>query len=155
MAIVFDEMMVQYPMPAWCVPHATKFLTDLCRSRSEPLLDEGAATIEPAPTLSAWTIEDLRRLKPLIRHNKVAMAMLDLASENPGQYVTFPDACEKAGLETSQGRSGIGALTKVCNKIGKKNMWPVKYEWAGNGEQVACYVMTDDVAKIWRQVSAE
>lgn len=155
MAIVFEELMVQYPMPAWCVPHVTKFLSDLDRTRSEPKIDERLAIAESPPATSGWTVDDLRRLKPLIKHNKVAMAMLDLASEKPSQYIAFPDACARAGLETSQGRSGIGALTKVCNRIGKQNQWPVKYEWAGNGEQVACYIMTPEVAELWRQVSAE
>ncbi len=154
MEIVFEEVMVQVPMPAWCVPHVTQFLTELSRSRSQATVDERAAPASPSPSGSTWTTEDLRRLRPLIRYNKVAMAMLDLASENPGRFVTFPAACARAGLETSQGRSGVGALTKVCKKIAKEH-WPVTYAWAGNGEPVACYIMADDVARMWRKVSAE
>ena len=151
MPIEFSDVIVQYPMPAWCVPHVSEFLQKLHRERETSQTNPVAvAAAEPG-----WTIEDLRRLRPQIRHNRVAMAMLDMASEKEGQYVTFPDACARAGIELSQGRSGIGALTKVCNKIGKKGSWPVTYAWAGNGEQVACYLMNSDVAAKWRQVSGE
>jgi hypothetical protein len=154
MLIVFEELMVQYPMPAWCVPHVTRFLDDLyngARRVTEETATQPNATNAAQPD---WSVDDLRRLKPLIRHNRIAMAVLDLASEKQGQYVSFTEACARAEIEPNRGRAGIGALTKVCHKIGKEK-WPVSWQWAGNGESTACYLMSEEIAKLWQTVSGE
>lgn len=153
MSIAFEESMVLYPMPAWCVSHVIRFLDELYNGT-------GIGEVVPAQPANVpfdkqeWTLEDLRQLKPLIRHNRVAMAILKLLSDNPGQLVSFPEACVLAALESAKGRAGVGALTKVCHKLGKEK-WPFAYVWAGNGEQVACYRMSDSIASLWQKVSSE
>lgn len=153
------DRVTYFPVPVRFVPDVTRLLADLM---AEPSSD--TATIVPVPTSSVpsslvsqpdvpdWTEEDLRRLLPLLTpQNKVALAVLDLAAASPGNLVSFPDACQKAGLGTSQGRAGIGAMTKVCLKIGKKQ-WPVSYHWAEGGENIAYYKMSQTTAERWLRV---
>lgn len=158
MTTSFADQLLMYPVPARFVPDVTRLLTELTEGQVPDAKVSDAIVASLGGTLSSsqddWTETELLKLLPLLSpQNKVALAVLDLAAENPNALVPYPDACARAGVDTSKGKAGIGALTKVCHKIGK-DKWPVSKHWAEGGENFSYYRMTKITAERWQRVRA-
>ena len=150
MTTAFADQAVMYPVPARYISDVVRLLEELATEEIHQV--NAPVEVRNYAAASDWSEIDLRELLPLLSpHNKVALAVLDMAAKNPEMLISYPEACSRAGIDTSRGRAGIGALTKVCKRLGKKN-WPVSYEWAAGGENYSYYRMTKNTAELWVKV---
>lgn len=101
-----------------------------------------------------WTREDIARLRRKNPLNKMVKAILDLAAERPGEWISYSDAKERAGVSDGSARAGLAGLTRhVKSRYGRTN-WPFIAEWQGNGEFTDAqmyYRVTDEVARLWNE----
>lgn len=102
-----------------------------------------------------WTnIDNCRRLRKHLK-NESALAMLDMASERPGEGVYISDVMTKVGCTHGQASSGNGAITKAIRVVfNSASQWPAPFDW-DKEKQVACYKMSESVAIAWRMAKAE
>ncbi len=159
----FEDQLAYLPVPVRFLPDMTKLLSELIRNPDGE--DEGAKIVpvpDPGATSSRdtfWTEDRLGELLLLLKpQNTVSLAVLDMAAlraSNPGNasLVSFPEACAKGGLDVSQGKAHIGALRKVCGKVGSRE-FPVSEHWAEGGENIKYYRMSPDIAVRWLKVRA-
>lgn len=157
-AFTFDAPPAYLPVPLGLLPDMVRHLSELMDGIGESVATLSPPLISPAiPSTMAppeWSEDELRRLLPLLfPQNEVALAVLDMTAAKPGELISFPDACQSTvnKKDVRQGKSGMGALTKVCRKIGK-DKWPVTWHWAEGGENVAYYRMTPEIARLWQKV---
>lgn len=152
-----SESQVAYvPVPFQFLPSVTELLSKLMQdSVAEVKMTEVVHATDPDVTDSRdafWTEEHLEKLLPLLKpQNTVSLAVLDMAASNPGALVSFPDACAKVGLDVAQGRAHIGALRKVCSKVGSRE-FPVTEHWAEGGENIKYYRISLNIAARWLKV---
>jgi len=152
------DNLVNLAVPAQYYPKMLKYLVGLMAEddtaeNSESLAMGQTENVESILS-SEWSEEELRRLWGLLAaENTVGLAVLDMCARQPGIPVSYPDACQNANVDVTQGRAHIAAFTKVCNKI-RKGEWPVNTGWADGGNY-RCYEMTKLTSERWLRVRSE
>ena len=153
MAFWRPDQIAYYPIPIPYITQVTKLIAEL--DGEEPRLESDPEENPPNQSPEAeWATEDLQKLLPLIQHNRAVLAVLDMTAAKPDTIISFPDACASVGLNTSQGRAGMGALTKLMKRLGKLR-WPITYHWGEGGSNVAYYKMSAEMSERWLEVSQQ
>ena len=92
-----------------------------------------------------WTAEEVGRLRSLLTR-PTARAMMDLASKNPGEGVTFTQVVEKVGCERRAGRGDLAAMTKLIRKRFSRDNWPLRVTQSPDG---ITYEASPEIAAAW------
>lgn len=97
-----------------------------------------------------WSVEDLKRV--LEQNLVVPIAILDLCSEIPDEFVGSGDAYKRAGVVQ---KSGMGRLAgfgySVRTKFGRSNP-PWRSQWAAGGLAQQYYTVDSVTAARWKEL---
>jgi hypothetical protein len=102
-----------------------------------------------------WTPDKLRDIKPWILEVDTVLAVMDLCAQSPKTWVLFKTACGFAGMEHSQGRGQMQALTKKTSNQMGISAWPVVVNKTPPGGGGLGYMMSDTIAHRWREIRKE
>jgi hypothetical protein len=101
-----------------------------------------------------WTREDVEKLRRSNGLNDMVRAILDLASETDGDWVTYGDAKARSGLTDGSGRAALAGLTRhVKSRFGRTN-WPFRASWQRDDELSdgqMHYLVPANVLQWWRE----
>jgi hypothetical protein len=53
----------------------------------------------------------------------------------------------RGGVNDTQIRAQLGAMTKLCKRLFQRNTWPISVRWTGTGR--ANYSMRPEIAAWW------
>ena len=133
-------------------------------SQLYPVADVEEFTVAPARSAKSaseeadllpeihWSSVDLTRLRELA--NPTVLAVLDLCSESPGEWVPLRTIEERAARTPPQARGDLAGLTMTVKRRFDRSNWPFAAEFGAGGEQQSYYRITDDLAVAWRALSA-
>ena len=133
-------------------------------SQLYPVADVEEFTVAPARSAKSaseeadllpeihWSSADLTRLRELA--NPTVLAVLDLCSESPGEWVPLRTIEERAARTPPQARGDLAGLTMTVKRRFDRSNWPFAAEFGAGGEQQSYYRITDDLAVAWRELSA-
>jgi hypothetical protein len=99
-----------------------------------------------------WMISKLRKLRPSVSRYATVASLFRLTCLNPGQPVTFVQACNDARRAAPQGRGEIAAFTRMLHRDWMGHKWPLDYI---ERDGVGLYSATPALAKMWHAVLAE
>lgn len=123
-------------------------------SEAAPSTPVEAPVSEAGGTSRPWTEADVRRLRSANGLNKMVKALLDLGSERPGEWVSYGDAQNHAGISNGSARAALAGLTRhVKARYGRTN-WPFYAAWQADGEILdgqMHYRVSAPVAEAWRE----
>jgi hypothetical protein len=141
-----NEEIIMVPVPR----SALRRVYEAIASPAEQAAKSGAL-IPVAPVLtgsqSEWTADLISRLDAELTYPGVRV-LLTLAAERAPRPITFAEAAAAAGVQETQLRGQLGALTKIVKRLlGGSRTWPLAVRFGDNGE--AIYTMDRQVAEWW------
>lgn len=93
-----------------------------------------------------WTEEMMRRLQANL-HYPGPKALLGLCAERTPEEVMLDEVAQQAGVEVTQIRAELGAMTKLCKRLFGRKTWPISVRWTPTGYGI--YSMKREVAAWW------
>lgn len=123
-------------------------LVELADEIKPYLKNGGEAETVVVANQGEWTRDMLERLRRPLAAYPAAVALLDLAAENPDQAVFYPGVVERAAIPERQVRAELGAMSKLSSRLFGRKTWPLR-AWQGSGEGVMSYVMPRKIAEWW------
>jgi hypothetical protein len=112
------------------------------------LKNEAEAETVVVANQGEWTREMIERLRRPLAAYPAAVALLDLAAENPDQTIRYPSVVDRAGIPERQVRAELGAMTKLSSRLFGRKTWPLR-AWQAPGDGVMSYVMPSKIADWW------
>jgi hypothetical protein len=95
----------------------------------------------------SWTKEMVRRLQASLEYPG-AKALLDLCSQRAPEEITLQEVAKRTGIEDTQIRAELGAMTKLCKHLFGRKTWPISVRWTRGR---ANYSMKPELAVWWSQ----
>jgi hypothetical protein len=92
-----------------------------------------------------WTKEMVRRLQASLEYPG-ARALLDLCSQRAPEEITLQEIAERTGIEDTQIRAELGAMTKLSRQLYGRKTWPISVRWTRGR---ANYSMKPQLASWW------
>ncbi|MEX0754705.1 MAG: hypothetical protein WD556_06240 [Actinomycetota bacterium] len=112
------------------------------------LKNGGEAETVAVANQGEWTREMVERLRRPLAAYPAAVALLDLAAENPDKTVRYPSVVDRAGIPERQVRAELGAMTKLSSRLFGRKTWPMR-AWQAPGDGVMSYQMPGKIAEWW------
>jgi hypothetical protein len=100
----------------------------------------------------AWEAEDLAILARV--GNATTLAILDLCTERPEEWVPTSDVYERAGVTSASGTGQLGGFGLTVRSRFSRSNAPFEREWGVGGAPMLYYRLTAELAETWAGIRA-
>jgi hypothetical protein len=163
-----NEEIVTVPVPARLLPVVYRALSEAMRDENTRATQNGQAlpAVQRNGALDFTDVSNCRRLRAGLTSpglvNKVVQ-MLDHLASRADQWESFADIAHAVGRTRDQLQGDSRSLTRVIKRVFDNDRcngndpfsghdasdWPIKLDWAREGDSQRYYMMPLDVARAW------